>query len=234
MDGSENADLLSDLVSLHKQRPEFKRNYLQGMVFTNLGAGHDTITATVVASLAELGRHPNMRKRAQREIDGMADASKYDEASQLPFTQACIKEGLRLYPATSMPLARVVPPGGDTINGHVLPGGTEVGVNAVSLHRNPNIFGENADSFEPTRWLQDDRQMELTNLIWGGPNRTCPGRRLAELIVSKMMVAMLGNFDIEVVNDDFDVDSMPFFFTGALSGVRVKFVPRATRSAGVV
>ena len=52
---------------------------------------------------------------------------KDSEAKALPYLQACIKEGLRLFPPTSALLSKRVPPGGDTLNGVFLPGGTDIG-----------------------------------------------------------------------------------------------------------
>lgn len=39
----------------------------------------------------------------------------------MPYLQAVIKEGLRLHPAGSLPLSRVVPEKGATISGHYFP-----------------------------------------------------------------------------------------------------------------
>lgn len=41
----------------------------------------------------------------------------------MPYLQACIKESLRLHPATGLPLARVVPEGGATISETFFPAG---------------------------------------------------------------------------------------------------------------
>jgi hypothetical protein len=42
-------------------------------------------------------------------------------AQEMPYLQACIKEGLRMHPATGLPLARVGPHGGTTLCGKFIP-----------------------------------------------------------------------------------------------------------------
>lgn len=71
-------------------------------------------------------------------------------------SQAVLKEATRLHPGVSYPLERVVPPGGVEVCGHYLPEGTIVGMHAWVIHREPSIFGSDADQFKPERWLQSD------------------------------------------------------------------------------
>lgn len=67
-----------------------------------------------------------------------------------------IKEAMRLHPAVMMPLPRLVPEGGAVLCDHRLPTGTEVGVNAALIHYNTKIYGDDAASFRPERWLDSD------------------------------------------------------------------------------
>lgn len=64
-----------------------------------------------------------------------------------------IQETLRIHPNTGTILERKAPPGGVTIDGYYIPGGTIVGVNAWVLHHD-RIFGQNPDEFRPERWLE--------------------------------------------------------------------------------
>jgi cytochrome P450 len=50
-----------------------------------------------------------------------------DEAKQLPYLQAIIKEGLRICPPVSGLMDKEVPPGGDTIDDVFVPSGTKIG-----------------------------------------------------------------------------------------------------------
>lgn len=77
----------------------------------------------------------------------------YKEAQSLPYFQACLKEAMRLQPAVGFNITRNVPVGGAELNGTWLPGGTQVAVNAWVMHRDKDVFGEDADHFNPERWL---------------------------------------------------------------------------------
>jgi len=50
-----------------------------------------------------------------------------NEAKQLPYLQATIKEGLRICPPVSGLMDKEVPPEGDTVDGVFVPGGTKIG-----------------------------------------------------------------------------------------------------------
>ena len=68
---------------------------------------------------------------------------------------------MRMHPGVSFPLERVVPQGGAQLSGHNLPEGTIVGMNAAVIHRDKNIFGEDADTFRPERWMGDEERVKL-------------------------------------------------------------------------
>jgi cytochrome P450 len=95
------------------------------------------------------------------------------------------------------------------------------------LHRNSEVFGPNADDYLPERWLADDaeavRAMERYNLTWGGGTRMCPGRHLAEMVLYKVVPALIREFDIDVVVMPREED-VKYYFMAMLTGVKVRFV----------
>jgi len=130
---------------------------------------------------------------------------------QLPYLCAVIKEGLRLNPALSLPLERVVPPEGLTLThddgtNTFLPGGTIVGINPWVLHRSPGIFGADAESWRPERWLSEQEQqtksMEHTLLAFGAGKRSCLGKNIAMLELHKLIAALFLRFDVELERPD--------------------------------
>lgn len=244
--GDNRRDITADLIQLHQDRPdEFKLPYLRRMAITNFGAGHETMTSTLISTFAMLGAHPEAQQRVAREVVALPGTARprlgsplaYDDAVRLQLTQASIKEAQRLHPVIGMALPRRVPAGGMAVHGLAIPPGTTVGCNPVSLHRSRDIFGDDANVFRPERWLgsggggneeEKTRAMERYNLIWGGGARTCPGRHLAEMLVSKIVPALVANFEVEVTIPP--EEEMPYYFMAMLTGVRARFLPREVAS----
>lgn len=239
---------MTDLISLHMDKPEFTELYLRKMGVTNFGAGHETLASTLTAIMAMLGTHPKVQSIARQEIHSQktakphnaASSVSYADASELAYTRAVIREAMRLHPVISMSLPRVVPleGGGLQLHGLYIPPGTTVGCNPVALHRNADICGPNPDTFDPRRWLiggdtpggdEDDdearvRALERYSLNWGGGSRTCPGRHMAEMIVLKCVVWLLERFVIRAVVPPEEKQG-PTYFLAMLTGVRAKFLP---------
>jgi cytochrome P450 len=125
----------------------------------NIGAGSDTTAASMSAIVFHLCKNPDVLSKLREEMDEarekgeLSEIVKYQEAVRLPYLQAVIKEALRLQPVASFPLPRMVPKGGAVLSGRHFPEGTTVGINPFVAHRNKAVFGDDAESFRPERWL---------------------------------------------------------------------------------
>jgi hypothetical protein len=82
----------------------------------------------------------------------------WNQAQNLPYLQACLKEAMRVRPAVGLNITRLVPPEGAELDGHFFPGGTAIACNGWVLHRDKEIFGQDADDFRPERWLEDEER----------------------------------------------------------------------------
>lgn len=100
-------------------------------------------------------------------------------------------EGLRKHPPLSQLRERIVPPEGDMIHGHRIPGGTYLGLNAWGTQLNES-FGDDAEVYRPERWLIDDKeQLKLMHqtheLIFGHGSTKCLGMSMAMMELYKMI-----------------------------------------------
>lgn len=99
------------------------------------------------------------------------------ELDDLPFTQAVVREVLRLYPPQWLITRTALR---DTrIGDHRVPAGTEVLVCPHLLQRDPRWWAD-PEEFQPSRWLgQDQPHARHAYLPFGAGPRVCPGSRLA-------------------------------------------------------
>lgn len=179
----------------------------------NISAGSDTTAVTLSAILYHLIRNPPAMQRLVNEISKLrptGDCTKesvpFAKAQELPYLQACIKEGMRLHSATGLPLWRVVPEGGAQVCGRYFPGGSVVGINTWVAHYSEEVFGDDAEEFMPERWLDSSeeqlRKMGSYLMPFGIGSRTCIGRHISMLEISKLLPVLVQNFEFEPVDGE--------------------------------
>ncbi|GKT90861.1 pisatin demethylase [Colletotrichum tofieldiae] len=119
------------------------------------------------------------------------------EARNLPYLQAVIKEGLRMFPPVAGTMAKEAPAAGDTWKGRFIPGGTRIGWSAWSMFRREDVWGADAREFRPERWLAKEqggttpaeklREMEATiDLAFSYGRYQCLGRPVAQIELNKI------------------------------------------------
>lgn len=177
-----------------------------------VGAGFDTLGFTLSCILTSIATTPGCQAQLHHELDRVRsagflnDAPVYDQTSRLPYLSACIAESMRLNPVIGMALPRTVPAGGMKIGSQHIPGGTTVGMNPRIIHRNKNVFGKDAESFNPARYLDASPEqlhaMNAVNLAFGGPSRSCPGQHLAKVATWKVVSAIFLHFGVEILDDE--------------------------------
>ncbi|KAL8800722.1 MAG: hypothetical protein Q9182_004965 [Xanthomendoza sp. 2 TL-2023] len=165
-------------------------------VFT-VGA-QDTTAAFMSAFVDHILRNPDVKSRLLEEVDHFNRVGKisfpvpsYEETMKMPYFMACCQETLRLSPSVSMVLPRYVSQGGMYMGTIWVPNHTEISANPFVLHRDKHIFGQDADIFNPDRWLGDANQvrtMEKYFFAFGYGSRKCIGRHLAVFEAQKFFV----------------------------------------------
>ena len=162
-------------------------------------AGHETTASTMNSALHFLSRNPNAQERARSEIlevwdDGELD---YEKIKKMTFIDCCIKEALRLMPPVPL-LIRSVKPG--TLNVEMgslsVSGGALVGVNVYIIHRDTQLWGEDAGEYKPERFLAENRLKSSRNAFLPfslGP-RQCIGNNFANLEMRIFLSILLKEF----------------------------------------
>lgn len=178
-------------------------------MLTILGGSDSTATA-IRMTLLYILTTPSAYTRLIAELDANVNSSsqpliQFAVAKKLPYLQACIKEGLRMWPPFAGLQSKIAPPGGETVNGVFLPGGLEIGYNQHSTMRRKDVFGADANVFRPERWLEavgeQLQEMERTlDMVFGSGRFSCLGKDVAMMELSKIFPALLGEFEWSIVN----------------------------------
>ncbi|RSM00045.1 hypothetical protein CEP52_009373 [Fusarium oligoseptatum] len=141
---STRRDFVSRFLEAHKKDPDFVTSERAlALTVADISAGSDTTAISLQSVFYFLLENPEELERL-RQID-------WEEVQDLPVLSAVIKEALRIHPAAGLTIERITPPQGVKIVGKFIPGGTIIGCNAWTIHRDASIFGSDPDSFRPPR-----------------------------------------------------------------------------------
>lgn len=164
------------LHALQHASPSLSEPQIAAEILDHLAAGIDTTGASLTYLLHTLSlpsNHPLQEKLHH-------SFTSQPQNNPNPYLNAIINETLRLYPPIPMSQPRLTPPSKPRIiDRYLIPPNSTVSVQAWSLHRNPTIFGKDAETFYPERWLVDEdrvREMERGFLAFGKGGRACTGR----------------------------------------------------------
>lgn len=200
-------DFMTKFLNIHESNPEkLTKIDIQLICQSNIAAGSDTTSITLSAIFYYLLKNPHTYQRLQVEIDDAAsegtisDPISFKEAQDLPYLQAVIKEALRIHSATGLPLYRVVPSSDTLIADHHFPPGSVVGINTWVAHRNQSVYGADADIWRPERWLEFEEkgltgEVDRYNLAFGAGSRTCIGKNISLLEISKLVPQLIRKFE---------------------------------------
>lgn len=201
------------------QTSKFTNTADYGNMLLILFAGHDTTGHTMTWLLLELCRNPAIQLELQAEVDKFfhdldGRDPTYLDLSRLEFMNRCITETLRMWPAVANGTFRqlqfgdsIKGPGGKDIK---LPRGTAVNIGNWSRHRNPDLWGADADDFNPRREFKDEELARVgCPMAAANPSsdrfspfahspRSCLGRNFAQMEMRLIMVYLLRDFSFSL------------------------------------
>ncbi|MEU6492559.1 cytochrome P450 [Streptomyces sp. NPDC046984] len=152
-------------------------------VITFLVAGHETTSGALSFALHYLSRHPEVAARARDEVDrvwGDVDRPGYDQVARLRYVRRVLDESLRLWP-TAPAFAREARE--DTVldDTHPMRRGAWALVLTTMLHRDPQVWGGDAERFDPDRFDAKAVRARPAHTFkpFGTGARACIGRQFA-------------------------------------------------------
>ncbi|KAJ5930920.1 hypothetical protein N7466_006413 [Penicillium verhagenii] len=171
--------------------------YANSQIF--MVAGTETTATALSGLLYQLLMNPAKMEKIMQEIQETFEKDSDIEMRALEhmtYLNACIEEGLRVYPPVPVGLPRIVPEGGLVVCGDRIPEKTAVSVNQWATFRSPKNF-QRADEFIPERWIGDefasDNKAAFQPFSFGP--RNCLGKNLAYHEMRLILAKVLLNFE---------------------------------------
>uniref|UniRef100_A0A6Q2YE22 Cholesterol side-chain cleavage enzyme, mitochondrial n=1 Tax=Esox lucius TaxID=8010 RepID=A0A6Q2YE22_ESOLU len=161
-----------------------------------MAGGVDTTSITLLWTLYELARHPDLQEELRGEVVGARASSQGNMLQMLkriPLVKGALKETLRLHPV-AVSLQRYITEDIVIQNYHI-PSGTLVQLGLYAMGRDPSVFRK-PEQYLPSRWLRTENQY-FRSLGFGFGPRQCLGRRIAETEMQLFLIHMLENFRVE-------------------------------------
>jgi cytochrome P450 len=146
-------------------------------------AGLDTVSQTVGLLMHHVGHDDALGDAIAAEAD----------VEDRPFTEACMKEILRLY--AGVPVAVRVTGAPVEVRGHVIPSHRPLMAFLICMQRDPRSFERPLD-FVPERWLPGtELRMDASAYMpFGTGPHICIGESAAKLIMRRLMPAACSRF----------------------------------------
>ncbi|KIJ66961.1 hypothetical protein HYDPIDRAFT_26376 [Hydnomerulius pinastri MD-312] len=199
---SDEDTLLDHLVRLTTDPVVLKDETLNIMI-----AGRDTTAATLTFVVYLLSMHPHVLARLREEIItkvGPAGRPTYENIRELKYLRAVINETLRLFPAVPFNIresikATTFPSSNPSKKPYYVPGNTSVSYSVFLMHRRKDLWGPDAEEFDPDRFLDERLHKYLTPrpfifLPFNAGPRICLGQQFAYNEMSFMLIRLLQNF----------------------------------------
>jgi len=200
-DKADNTDLLGlMLTGVDKQSGmTLPDDNIVAQCLTFLVAGHETTSGLLSFAIYFLMKNPQFAQQARTEVDdvlGGETQPSYDQIHRLVYVRQILDETLRLWPTAPM-FTRT--PLEDTVVGgrYAFPKDTGLSVLVPMLHRDRNVWGADAEEFDPDRFRAERFKSVSPNAYrpFGTGMRACIGRQFALQEATLVLGLVLQRFE---------------------------------------
>ncbi|KAJ0969288.1 hypothetical protein J5N97_022165 [Dioscorea zingiberensis] len=188
-------------------------DHVKALLMDMFVAGTDTTNISLEWAMAELIRNPQVMKKLQNEVRGIATGKSMvteDDLSEMHYLKAVIKETLRLHPPAPFLLPRETIESCE-IEGYHIPAKTKVMINSWSMGRDPKVW-DNPEEFQPERFVNspiDFNGLDYEYIPFGAGRRVCPGIQFAVSTLHLALANLVNRFDWKLpdyMKDEKEVD----------------------------
>uniref|UniRef100_A0A1W7R8W6 Putative cytochrome n=1 Tax=Aedes albopictus TaxID=7160 RepID=A0A1W7R8W6_AEDAL len=196
-EGFRKPQLLVNQIFTNTMR-KFDQEEIIHNIFTILGAGTDTSATEVSYTLLQLAMYPSYQQKVYEEIMKIFPETEphitTESLKRLQYTEMVMNECLRLYPIAPNLLRESTED--ITLCGARIPKGSMFGISTYTIHRRKDIWGPDADRFDPERFSpkRSAGRHPFAFLTFSGGSRNCVGARYAMISMKIMLVYLMKRY----------------------------------------
>ncbi|KAI3860916.1 hypothetical protein MKW92_030261 [Papaver armeniacum] len=212
-DDQDFIDVLLSVVEQSQLSGDDPDLVIKCIILEAIAGALDTTGKTLTWILSLLLNHPQVLKRAREEVDmhvGRDRSIDESDISKLVYTNAIIKESMRLYPNAAL-IDRLTFEECE-VGGYHVPAGGRLMVNVWKIQRDPSLWDDPLE-FKPERFLSNDDKVDMDFkgqkyelLPFGIGRRICPGVLSALQVMHIVVARLIQGFDMKPASADGKVD----------------------------
>ncbi|XP_053697185.1 probable cytochrome P450 313a4 [Sabethes cyaneus] len=202
IDGKKPQIFLDKLLELARENYQLSKEDIPEHLDTIIFAGNDTTATTMSNLLLMLAMHPDIQERVYQEVmQACPDKNQYvsaDDVTKLVYTEMVCKETMRLFPVA--PIVGRTASSDIKLDDHsTIPSNATILCGLYQLHRDPQIWGSDAEVFNPDNFLPENcaQRHPYAYLPFSGGPRNCIGIRYAWLSMKVMIVHLLRKYRLK-------------------------------------
>ncbi|KAH8268245.1 hypothetical protein KR026_002418 [Drosophila bipectinata] len=198
---SSSKSVICQLMELYgKGKISFEE--IRGECCNIIQAAIDTTSVTVNHNLILLAMFPKYQELVFEELKGVFPAGgdfevEHEDLQKLLYLDQVFNETLRLFPPIPFSI-RDATEAFFLSNGVLVPKGVILGIDIFNMHRNRDLWGHDADSFNPDRFLavNDRLRHPYAFIPFSKGRRNCIGWKYAQISIKVALARVLRNFII--------------------------------------
>ncbi|EJD54245.1 NADPH-cytochrome P450 reductase-like protein [Auricularia subglabra TFB-10046 SS5] len=242
------SDLAREIVEERRANPTEKKDLLNAMLngrdaqtgkqlsdqsimdqmITFLIAGHETTSGLLSFLMYEVLKHPEVYAKLREEIDNVVgqERMRAEHLAKLPYLTATMREVLRM--RSPINFFGVAPFEDEVLGGkYLIKKDQPVAVFVRMVHRDPEVYGDDATEFKPERMLNGNFEAlpPKSWLPFGNGARACIGRAFAWQEAQIAVVTLFQKFNFRLADPSYTLH-LKQTLTVKPQGLRIHAIPR--------
>ncbi|OJJ35394.1 hypothetical protein ASPWEDRAFT_40587 [Aspergillus wentii DTO 134E9] len=201
---SDGKDFLSEFL----RSGQYTHEEAVSQLFVILAGALENIASVVSWTLYLLATHPHIQHTLRQDLLSNPGEQTYDT---LPLLHGVVNEALRLYTPLPMTVRKAIRD--TTVCNQFVPQGTYVTTCARAINRAHHLWGLDAESFNPERWIDRSTpekpkidtlggatsSIAMLSFLYG--TRSCPARPFSVPVARRLVAGVVEKFHIEYLGD---------------------------------